>query len=260
MREKWLNNSPSVHVTQTPTQLTVVYASILMENHAPDMLEERATGRALIAEFLGTAVLVCAVVGSGIMGTLLTNDLAVTLLINTVSTIAALGVAIWLFQPISGAHFNPAVTLVAVIRKEMKMLDAGTYMIVQILGAVAGVVIANIMFELPIVDFSTNDRSGYGLMLSEVLATAGLLFIIVTAVLRERSEALIILVPAWIGAAYFFSSSTSFANPAVTIGRTLTDTFTGISPANALPFIAMQIIGALLGAFIAMKLAPRKVK
>lgn len=259
MREKWLENSPSVHVTQTPTQLTVVYASILMENQASDMLEERATGRALIAEFLGTAVLVCAVVGSGIMGTLLTNDLAVTLLINTVSTIAALGVAIWLFQPISGAHFNPAVTLVAVIRKEMKMLDAGTYMIVQILGAVAGVVIANIMFELPIVDFSTNDRSGYGLMLSEVLATAGLLFIIVTAVLRERSEALIILVPAWIGAAYFFSSSTSFANPAVTIGRTLTDTFTGISPANALPFIAMQIIGAILGAFIAMKLAPRKV-
>lgn len=230
-----------------------------MENHAPDMLEERATGRALIAEFLGTAILVCAVVGSGIMGTLLTNDLAVTLLINTVSTIAALGVAIWLFQPISGAHFNPAVTLVAVIRKEMKMLDAGTYMIVQILGAVAGVVIANMMFELPIVDFSTNDRSGYGLMLSEVLATAGLLFIIVTAVLRERSEALIILVPAWIGAAYFFSSSTSFANPAVTIGRTLTDTFTGISPANALQFIAMQIIGAILGAFIAMKLAPRKV-
>lgn len=230
-----------------------------MENRAPDMLEERATGRALIAEFLGTAILVCAVVGSGIMGTLLTNDLAVTLLINTVSTIAALGVAIWLFQPISGAHFNPAVTLVAVIRKEMKMLDAGTYMIVQILGAVAGVVIANMMFELPIVDFSTNDRSGYGLMLSEVLATAGLLFIIVTAVLRERSEALIILVPAWIGAAYFFSSSTSFANPAVTIGRTLTDTFTGISPANALQFIAMQIIGAILGAFIAMKLAPRKV-
>ena len=260
MREKWLKNSPSVHGPQTHFRLTVVYSSILMENHAPDMLEERATGRALIAEFLGTAVLVCAVVGSGVMGTLLTNDLAVTLLINTVSTIAALGVAIWLFQPISGAHFNPAVTLIAAVRKEMKMLDAGTYMIVQILGAVAGVVIANIMFELPIVDFSTNDRSGYGLMLSEVLATAGLLFIIVTAVLRERSEALIILVPVWIGAAYFFSSSTSFANPAVTIGRTLTDTFTGISPANALPFIAMQIIGAILGAFIAMKLAPRKVK
>jgi glycerol uptake facilitator-like aquaporin len=231
-----------------------------MENHAPDMLDERATGRALMAEFLGTAILVCAVVGSGIMGTLLTNDIAVTLLINTVSTIAALGVAIWLFQPISGAHFNPAVTLIAAVRKEMAVSEAGIYMIVQILGAVAGVVIANIMFELPVVDFSTNDRSGYGLMLSEVLATAGLLFIIVTAVLRERSEALIILVPAWIGAAYFFSSSTSFANPAVTIGRTLTDTFTGISPANALPFIAMQIVGALLGAFIAMKLAPRKVK
>jgi len=260
VRQESLKNSPSVHEPQTHIQLTVAYSSILMENHAPDMLDERATGRALMAEFLGTAILVCAVVGSGIMGTLLTNDLAVTLLINTVSTIAALGVAIWLFQPISGAHFNPAVTLIAAVRNEMRVSEAGIYMIVQILGAVAGVVIANIMFELPVVDFSTNDRSGYGLMLSEVLATAGLLFIIVTAVLRERSEALIILVPAWIGAAYFFSSSTSFANPAVTIGRTLTDTFTGISPANALPFIAMQIVGALLGAFIAMKLAPRKVK
>ena len=231
-----------------------------MENHAPDMLDERATARALTAEFLGTAVLVCAVVGSGIMGTLLTNDLALTLLINTVSTIAALGVAIWIFQPISGAHFNPAVTMIALLRKEMKWGSAVSYVVAQILGAIAGVVIANIMFELPLVEFSTNDRSGYGIFLSEILATAGLIFIIVMAVLRERSESLIILVPAWIGAAYFFSSSTSFANPAVTIGRTLTDTFTGISPANALPFIGMQFIGALIGALLAMKLSPRKVK
>ena len=202
---------------------------------------------ALLAEFLGTAMLVATVVGSGIMGTALSSDIGVALLINTVSTIFALGVLIFLFLPISGAQFNPAVTMIMVIRKEISSGIAAGYVAVQIFGAIAGAALGNIMFEAPALQISQNNRDSFGLLIGEVVATAGLIFIILLTVSRGQAQTLIILVPAWIGAAYFFTSSTSFANPAVTIGRMFTDSFSGIAPSSVIAFVLAQLLGALVG-------------
>lgn len=202
---------------------------------------------ALLAEFLGTAMLVATVVGSGIMGTALSTDIGVALLINTVSTIFALGVLIFLFLPISGAQFNPAVTMIMVIRKEISSGIAAGYVAVQIIGAIAGAALGNIMFEAPALQISQNNRDSFGLLIGEVVATAGLIFIILLTVFRGQAQALIVLVPAWIGAAYFFTSSTSFANPAVTIGRMFTDSFSGIAPSSVFAFVLAQLLGAIVG-------------
>ena len=206
----------------------------------------------LVAEFLGTALLVAAVVGSGIMASSLTQDIAVTLLANTFSTIFALGVLIFIFLPISGSQFNPVVTAVLTARKDMKIADAFFYVLVQIAGAILGAITANIMFGLPAVEFSDNDRINPGTFLGEVIATAGLIVIIVVSLKRSLTHLLPLLVPAWIGAAYFFTSSTSFANPAVTIGRMFTDTFTGIAPASVPLFIVAQILGAITGGLVGL--------
>jgi len=214
--------------------------------------------RRLLAEFLGTALLVAAVVGSGAMGALLSDDLAVVLLINAVSTVAALGVLIWMLGPISGAHFNPCVTGVEMARREIAVPEGLAYIFAQVLGALSGVALANLMFALPAWEPSNRVREGGPVWLGEIVATAGLLLIIGAITRTGNGRLGAILVPAWIGAAYFFTSSTSFANPAVTIGRSLTDTFTGISPASVPYFIFFQAVGAVIGAALTEVLYPRR--
>lgn len=205
------------------------------------------TTRQLVAEFLGTAVLTCVVVGSGIMGAQLSDDNGVVLLINALSTILALGILIYLFMPLSGAQLNPVVTMIVALRKEMSPALAAGHIAVQIVGGILGVLVANTMFGLSTVQISTAAREPVGLLLGEVIATAGLVVVIFVAINRANTALLPVLVPAWIGSAYFFTSSTSFANPAVTIGRMFTDTFAGISPSSVMPFIGAQILGALIG-------------
>ncbi|CAN2193808.1 GlpF Glycerol uptake facilitator and related permeases (Major Intrinsic Protein Family) [Candidatus Nanopelagicaceae bacterium] len=201
----------------------------------------------LFAEFLGTAVLVATVVGSGIMATNLSPDLGIDLLINTVATVFVLYILITLFAPISGAHFNPLVSGIAFFRKELSAAHTLYFFIVQILGGSLGAIIANLMFEHPAIEPSNHVRNGSHLLLGEVIASAGLIFIIFLAIKQGIDKKIPRLVAAWIGAAYFFTSSTSFANPAVTIARGLTDSLSGIKFSSVPAFIAAQIVGAVLG-------------
>lgn len=203
--------------------------------------------RKWLAEYIGTATLVCVVVGSGIMGTNLSKDSGVALLINAFSTIFALALLILIIAPISGAHFNPAVSLVQVLRREMNAVEFLSFISAQIAGAICGAIIANVMFDLEAIQISTNERVSTGTLVGEVIATAGLITVIFVLVARSQDKLIPVAVAAWIGSAYFFTSSTSFANPAVTIGRVFSDTFAGINPASVLPFIIAQLIGAMLG-------------
>ena len=209
------------------------------------------------AEALGTGMLVAAVVGSGIMATTLSDDLGLDLLINAVATVAALGVLIWTLGPISGAHFNPAVTTVAAVRREIAGREAGLYVVAQIVGALSGVALANLMFSAPAWEASSRMREGTGVLLGEVVATAGLLALIGALTRTGKGHLGPALVPAWIGAAYFFTASTSFANPAVTIGRAFTESFSGIAPESVLPFIGAQFVGAAIGALLTEFFYPR---
>lgn len=203
--------------------------------------------RRIVAELIGTATLLLVVIGSGVMATNLSKDVGVQLTINSAATGLILYILITLLGPISGAHFNPIVTVIQLFKKNITASLTAAYLVAQIIGAVIGVVLANFIFNLPIIEISQKDRTGADLFVSEILATAGLVFIIFTAI-AQRSEAKIpVLVGAYISAAYFFTSSTSFANPAVTVARTLSDSFAGIAPASVLPFIAAQIIGAIAG-------------
>ncbi len=200
-------------------------------------------GRRLAAEGLGSMLLATTVIGSGIMAERLANgNLAVALLANTAATVAALAVLIALFAPISGAHFNPAVTLVLSLRRAITPSCAALYIAAQILGCCAGTLLAHAMFEMPLIQFASHVRSGPAQWLAEFVATGGLLLIILGN--RRESDAPW-QVAAWIGAAYWFTSSTSFANPAITVARALTDTFAGIRPLDAPAFIAAQLAGAL---------------
>ncbi|MCE2647186.1 MAG: aquaporin family protein [Streptomycetaceae bacterium] len=201
----------------------------------------------LVSEFLGTCLLVCIVVGSGIMATNLSQDIGVQLLINAVSTVFGLMVLIQLLMPISGAHFNPVVTLINLIQKNVSISTFIKFSIVQTAGAITGAILANAMFNLALFETSTKIRSGSNLYLGEVIATAGLILVINLLVSQEKTALIPVMVASWIGSAYFFTSSTSFANPAVTVGRIFSESFAGIAPSSVLQFIAAQIIGALLG-------------
>ena len=201
----------------------------------------------LVSEFLGTCLLVCIVVGSGIMATNLSQDIGVQLLINAVSTVFGLMVLIQLLMPISGAHFNPVVTLVNLIQKNVSISTFIKFSIVQTEGAITGAILANAMFNLALFETSTKIRSGSNLYLGEVIATAGLILVINLLVSQEKTALIPVMVASWIGSAYFFTSSTSFANPAVTVGRIFSESFAGIAPSSVLQFVAAQIIGALLG-------------
>ena len=205
-----------------------------------------------LSEYLGTAFLLMIVVGSGIMGQSLTDNNALVLLANTIATGAGLTVLIWMFGNVSGAHFNPAVSMIMYANNELKAKELGGYCLFQVSGAITGTLLANYMFGLDLLQFSTNSRTGINLYFSEMIATFGLLLVI----LRVRTLKFELIAPAvglYITAAYWFTSSTSFANPAVTIGRMLTDTFTGIQPENVLLFIISQLIGAFL-AYLVNKL------
>ena len=200
--------------------------------------------RQLYAELLGTAFLLAIVIGSGIMGQrLAAGNLAVALLANTAATVAGLYVLISLLAPISGAHFNPVVTAVMVLQGGLSWRTGLAYVFAQLSGAVLGACLAHAMFELPLLQWSTHSRSGSGQWLAEIVATAGLIF---TILLSPKSKAAS-LVAAYIGAAYWFTASTSFANPAAVLGRMLSDTFAGIAPSSALGFVAAQCCGAALG-------------
>ncbi|MCW3492097.1 aquaporin [Microbacterium sp. SSM24] len=212
------------------------------------------TIRAAAGEFVGSAGLAAVVVGSGIAAQRLSpTDVGLQLFENAFATALGLAVLILIFATVSGAHFNPVVTLVDITLHRRSWSTAAIYLPVQIVGCIAGAVLANVMFAVPAVAWSTTDRSGWPLLLSEVVATAGLILVIFALVRTGRSHLAAPAVGAYIGAAYFFTSSSSFANPAITIGRMFTDTFAGIAPASALPFIAAQLVGAALG-FAAVRL------
>ena len=200
-----------------------------------------------MSEFIGTALLVCVVVGSGIMGESLSKDSGVALLINAFSTIFALALLILMLEPISGAQFNPVVSLVQLLDRQQKPTESIFYVVVQILGAISGALLANLMFDLPVINFSDHARVSQGKLIGEVIATAGLISVIGILSLQKKSQLIPIAVAGWIGSAYFFTSSTSFANPAVTVGRMFSDTFAGIAPSSVLPYIAAQLIGVGIG-------------
>jgi glycerol uptake facilitator-like aquaporin len=207
--------------------------------------------RAHLAEFLGTGLITATVVGSGIMAQTLTRDVLLQLLVNTFATVLILALVIWLLAPVSGAYFNPAVLLVAFLRRELSALHLLTFSVVQILGAASGAILAHALFNRTLIDPSNSNRDGSWLFLSEIVATAGLIATIFIAKNQGRGENAFWLVPLWIGGAYIFTSSTSFANPAITLGRSLTDSFSGIAIAAVPVFIAAQLIGALIGHAVA---------
>lgn len=209
--------------------------------------------RKIFAEFLGSLLLAAAVIGSGIMAERLAGgNAAVALLGNTAATVTVLGVLIAIFAPISGAHFNPAVTLVALAHKKVSAGQAGIFIIVQIAGCCAGAVLAHLMFELPLVQSSMHARVGMAQWIAEIVATAGLVLVAFTSPSAKEAAW---RVPAWIAGAYWFTASTSFANPAITIGRSFTDTFSGIRPQDAPGFVGAQLVGAIVGMLLLRVLA-----
>lgn len=207
-----------------------------------------------LAEFLGTLLLVCTVVGSGIMAERLAqgND-AVALLGNTIATGAILVVLITLFAPLSGAHFNPVVSLIMALLQEISARNAVIYVMMQVLGGICGTLLAHAMFEMEIFQISANARSGMAQYGAEIVATFGLLLTILLG-RQSRPEAVPTLVGLYITAAYWFTASTSFANPAVTIARSITDSFSGIAPSDMPYFIMAQIAGALIALFVMRKI------
>jgi glycerol uptake facilitator-like aquaporin len=218
--------------------------------------------RRLLAEFIGTALLVTVVVGSGIAAAQLSaNDVGLQLLENSTATVFGLAVLILMFGPVSGAHFNPVVTAADWLLghrsgKGISTSDALAYVVVQVIGAVGGAWLANVMFDRRVFELATKDRITAGHLVGEIVATAGLIALIFTLARTGRAALSAAAVGAYIGAAYWFTSSTSFANPAVTIGRMFSDSFAGIAPSSAPAFIAAQIVGALVGLVLIFVLYP----
>ena len=203
----------------------------------------------LISETIGTLFLLLIVVGSGIMGENLTENKGVVLLANSIATAFGLIVLIWTFGPYSGAHFNPVVSIVMMLLGKLTKQDMLFYVICQSIGGVLGVIFANMIFDLDIISISDNKRLTIGIFISEIIAIFGLL-ITILLVGKQKAEMVAPAVGLYIGAAYWFTSSTSFSNPAVTIARTLSNTFTGIIPSDVIPFIFAQLIGTLIVYFL----------
>ncbi|MEO3876519.1 aquaporin [Nonomuraea sp. B12E4] len=218
--------------------------------------------RRALAEFAGSAALVTVVVGSGIMAADLSSDVGVQLLANSLATAAGLAVLIVILAPVSGAHFNPVVSVAAWVLTRgdtaptVRGREVAAYVPAQIAGAIAGAVLANATFALPAIQVSAHDRSAPHLLLGEVVGTAGLIVVIFALARQGRPALAPVAVGGYIGAAYWFTSSTSFANPAVTVGRAFTDTFAGIAPASVPGFIAAQLAGAALGGLLLVLLYP----
>jgi arsenate reductase len=206
-----------------------------------------ALSRRLLAESLGTGFLIVAVVGSGIMATNLTDDVAVQLLANAGATVGALIALILMFGPISGAHFNPVVTAMTCLRGERPWGELVPYLAAQVVGGVGGAAVANLMFQIEVLGPSTKVRDGSGVWLGEVVATFGLLLVIFL-IGQSRPESVPLAVGVWIGGAYWFTASTSLANPAVTIARACSDSFAGIAPGSVPMFIVMQLVGFAVAA------------
>jgi glycerol uptake facilitator-like aquaporin len=210
--------------------------------------------RRLAAEGLGSLLLAATVIGSGIMAERLAGgNLAVALIANTGATVAVLATLIALLGPVSGAHFNPAVSLVQALRGAQAWREAAAYVLIQILGCCAGAILAHAMFSLPLIQSSVHERTGLAQWIAEFVATLGLLLVVLG---HRKAEDAPWMVAAWIGAAYWFTSSTSFANPAITIARALSNTFAGISPSHVPAFILAQLLGALAAIPVARLLFP----
>ena len=212
--------------------------------------------RRLAAEGLGSLLLAATVIGSGIMAErLAAGNLAVALIANTGATVAVLATLIALLGPVSGAHLNPAVSLVQALREALPWREAAAYVLIQILGCCAGAILAHAMFSLPLIQSSVHERTGIAQWLAEYVATLGLLLVILG---HRKAQDAPWMVAAWIGAAYWFTSSTSFANPAITIARALSNTFAGISPSHVPAFVLAQLLGALTAIPVAKLLFPEK--
>ena len=210
--------------------------------------------RRLAAEGLGSLLLAATVIGSGIMAErLAAGNLAIALIANTGATVAVLATLIALLGPVSDAHFNPAVSLVQALRGALAWREAAAYVLIQILGCCAGAILAHAMFSLPLIQSSVHERTGIAQWIAEFVATLGLLLVVLG---HRRAEDAPWMVAAWIGAAYWFTSSTSFANPAITIARALSNTFAGISPSHVPAFILAQLLGALAAITVARLLFP----
>jgi glycerol uptake facilitator-like aquaporin len=208
--------------------------------------------RRLAAEGVGSLLLASTVIGSGIMAErLAAGNLAVALVANTGATVAVLATLIALLAPVSGAHFNPAVSLVQALRGAMPWRESGAYAVIQVVGCCAGAILAHAMFSLPLIQSSVHERTGIAQWLAEYIATLGLLLVILG---HRKTQDAPWMVAAWIGAAYWFTSSTSFANPAITIARSLSNTFAGISPSHVPAFILAQLLGALTAIPVATQL------
>lgn len=201
----------------------------------------------MFAELIGTLILALAVVGSGSMAQLLTQDVGLQLLINAAVTAGVLWLIITLFAPVSGAHFNPVVSAIARFRSDLTSIELFQYTVAQIVGAISGTLLANALFQREFFQVSDFQRTGWNLQLSEIIATAGLVFLIFHLIGIGKEKKVPAGVATWIFGAYFFTISTSFANPAITIGRIFTESFAGIAPLSAVTFIPFQILGAILG-------------
>jgi glycerol uptake facilitator-like aquaporin len=215
--------------------------------------------RRIGAEFLGSALLTAIVVGSGIAATSLTADPGIQLLINAVATGLGLAVLIAVLAPVSGAHFNPVVSVAGTLLGGRGIRDVAGYLPAQFAGCAAGAILANLMFDDAAISWSTTDRVTPGHLLAEVVATAGLVLVIFCLARTGRTTWIPVTVGAYIASAYFFTSSTSFANPAITIGRMFSDTFAGISPESAWPFVIAQLLGGAIGILIVRALFPARV-
>ena len=199
----------------------------------------------LVSETIGTFFLLLIVVGSGIMGENLTDNKAIILLANSTATFLGLTVLIWTFAPYSGSHFNPAVSIIIMLLGKLTKIETILFVFCQVIGGITGVMVANVIFDLSVISISENIRLTRGVFISEIIATFGLLNTILL-VGKQKVELVAVAVGMYIGAAYWFTSSTSFSNPAVTIARTLSNTFAGISPSDVVPFIIAQFIGTLI--------------